>query len=108
MNWQICSDMIFVGINDSFEQLFQAIRRCWRFGQNRPVAAWMVSSEREGAVVANLRRKEEKYESMAAAMEAEMQEFCIAQLRTHNKSGREVRDAAQPMRFPSWLLQSEK
>jgi hypothetical protein len=36
MNWQHCSDMVFVGLNDSFEQLYQAIRRCWRFGQSRP------------------------------------------------------------------------
>ena len=95
--------MIYVGLNDSFEQLFQSIRRCWRFGQTRPVTAWLVSSEREGAVVANLRRKEEKYEAMAAAMEAEMQEFCIAQLRTDIKSGREIRDADKNMELPSWL-----
>ena len=103
MNFQQCNKMIYVGLNDSFEQLFQSIRRCWRFGQTRPVTAWLVSSEREGAVVANLRRKEEKYEAMAAAMEAEMQEFCIAQLRTDIKSGREIRDADKNMELPSWL-----
>src|SRR6185437_7246855 len=39
MNYQHCADMIFVGVNDSFEQIFQAIRRCWRFGQTKPVNA---------------------------------------------------------------------
>ena len=37
MNWQHCSRMVFVGLTDSFEQIYQAIRRCWRFGQSRPV-----------------------------------------------------------------------
>jgi hypothetical protein len=41
MNWQHCSDMVFVGLNDSFEQLYQAIRRCWRFGQTQPVNVYM-------------------------------------------------------------------
>jgi hypothetical protein len=106
MNFQRCSKMIFCGLNDSFEQLFQAIRRCWRFGQNSPVDVYMIASEREGAVVANLRRKEEKYEAMAAAMESEMQEFCIEQLRTHDKSGRLVRTANQDMELPSWLIET--
>ena len=31
MNWQNCNNMIFVGLSDSFEQFYQAVRRCWRF-----------------------------------------------------------------------------
>jgi hypothetical protein len=37
LNWQHCSRMIFVGASHSYEQTYQAIRRCWRFGQTRPV-----------------------------------------------------------------------
>jgi len=72
MNWQHCADTIFVGLNDSFEQVFQAVRRFWRFGQTKPVTAHFIASELEGAVVANLRRKEADAETMAEAMVAHM------------------------------------
>jgi len=58
MNFQNCSDMAFVGLSDSFEQYYQAVRRCWRFGQTREVSAHVIVSECEGAVVANIARKE--------------------------------------------------
>jgi hypothetical protein len=58
MNWQNCSNMIFVGLSDSYEQFYQAIRRCWRFGQLNEVNVHLVISEAEGAVKANIERKE--------------------------------------------------
>lgn len=68
MNWQHCADTGFVGMNDSWEQIYQAIRRFWRFGQTKPVTAHFIASEMEGAVVANIRRKDNDAERMAAAM----------------------------------------
>lgn len=68
MNWQHCADTGFVGLNDSFEQVYQAIRRFWRFGQTKPVNVQFIAAETEGAVVANIRRKEADAERMAAAM----------------------------------------
>lgn len=68
MNFQHCRNTIFVGLNDSFEQIYQAIRRFWRFGQTRPVTVHFIAAETEGAVVANLKRKEADAERMAAAM----------------------------------------
>lgn len=68
MNWQHCADTGFVGLSDSFEQVYQAIRRFWRFGQTRPVNVHFIAAETEGAVVANIRRKEADAERMAAAM----------------------------------------
>jgi len=68
MNWQHCADTGFVGLNDSFEQVYQAIRRFWRFGQKKPVNVQFIAAETEGAVVANIRRKEADAERMAAAM----------------------------------------
>ena len=50
LNWQHCSNMIFVGLSDSYEQLYQAIRRCWRLGQTKPVNVYIITSEAEGAV----------------------------------------------------------
>lgn len=58
MNWQHCSKMAFVGLSDSFEEYFQAVRRCWRFGQQLPVDVYIITSELEGSVVQNIRRKE--------------------------------------------------
>lgn len=68
MNWQHCADTGFVGLNDSFEQFYQAIRRFWRFGQTIPVNCHIIASELEGATVANIKRKEADAERMAAAM----------------------------------------
>lgn len=68
LNWQHCAQMAFVGLSDSFEGYYQAVRRCWRFGQKRPVTVHVVSSELEGAVVANIKRKGAMAEEMAAEL----------------------------------------
>jgi hypothetical protein len=68
MNWQHCADTGFVGLNDSFEQFYQAVRRFWRFGQTKPVTCHIIASELEGATVANIKRKEMDADRMAAAM----------------------------------------
>ena len=68
MNWQICSRVIFVGASHSYEQTYQAIRRCWRFGQTRPVDVHILRAETEGAIVANYLRKEADAERMAAEL----------------------------------------
>lgn len=72
LNWQHCADTIFVGLNDSFEQVYQAVRRFWRFGQTQPVNVHFVAASTEGAVLENLRRKEADAERMGAAMVAHM------------------------------------
>lgn len=58
MNWQHCAHVAFVGLSDSYEQFYQAIRRCWRFGQKRRVKCYVITANTEGAVVANIKRKE--------------------------------------------------
>lgn len=58
MNWQNCHNMIFVGLSDSFESYYQAVRRCWRFGQEHEVNGYIVISAREGAVKSNIERKQ--------------------------------------------------
>ena len=70
LNWQHCARMAFVGVTDSYEAYYQAVRRCWRFGQKRPVDVHVFSSATEGAVVANLRRKEAAAREMADALSA--------------------------------------
>lgn len=58
MNWQHCNKMIFTGLSDSYEQYYQAVRRCWRFGQEREVDVYIIISAREGAVKENIDRKQ--------------------------------------------------
>jgi DNA modification methylase len=65
MNWQRCARVIFVGLSDSFERYYQAIRRVWRFGQTREVMAYVVTADVEGAVVRNIESKQRKAEQMA-------------------------------------------
>jgi len=82
MNFQKCHNMAFVGLSDSYEQFYQAVRRCWRFGQDSIVNAHIVTGEREGAVVANIKRKEADMQSMYSGMVSHMAELMKAEL-TH-------------------------
>jgi DNA modification methylase len=75
LNWQNCHNVIFLGLSDSYEQLYQAVRRCWRFGQKEQVNVWTVTSSREGAVVENIKRKEADAATMAREMVANMHEI---------------------------------
>ena len=98
MNYQVCSHQAFVGVNDSWEQFYQAIRRCWRFGQNRPVHAHIIAASTEGNVLENLKRKEREAEEMAEEMLQNMQELTRMNLkgtvRSESNYAREVRDSA--------------
>lgn len=68
MNWQHCRNMAFVGLGDSFEAFYQAVRRCYRFGQGRAVHVHIIYSEAEGAIKANLERKYRQASEMSADM----------------------------------------
>lgn len=70
MNYQNCARMAFIGISDSYESFYQAVRRCWRFGQSRPVRVHLFASESERSVVDNLRRKEIDAQKMADELSA--------------------------------------
>jgi len=74
MNWQHCAHMAFVGLSYSYEQLYQALRRSWRFGQTRPVHAHLVVAESEGGVLASIRRKRDDHEALQRGMVAAMRE----------------------------------
>ena len=80
LNWQHCADMAFVGLSDSYEQFYQAVRRCWRFGQKQSVNVHVICAETEGAVVQNIKRKEREALAMAANMVEHMQDLNKAAL----------------------------
>jgi hypothetical protein len=75
MNFQVCHNMAFVGLSDSYEQYYQAVRRCWRFGQNHSVECKIITSDLEGAVVKNIERKEKDASRMAEEMVKYMHEI---------------------------------
>jgi superfamily II DNA or RNA helicase len=60
MNWQHCNNILFLGLSDSYESFYQAVRRCWRFGQKNDVTVHILTSDVEGAVTQNIQRKEMK------------------------------------------------
>lgn len=102
MNFQKCARIAFVGVTDSWESYYQAVRRCWRFGQKREVNVHIFASDLEGAVVANLKRKEADALAMSESLSAETREAVIREVigttRTTN-----IYSAATPLAVPSWL-----
>jgi hypothetical protein len=80
MNFQNCHQVAFVGLSHSYESFYQAIRRCWRFGQDSAVQAHVIYDWAEGAVVENLRRKEQEAGEMAEKMVAVMRASTMVQL----------------------------
>ena len=75
LNWQHCRNVIFMGLSDSYEDFYQAVRRCWRFGQKKEVHCYIVTSSNEGAVTENIKRKEKDAARMAEEMVNNMHEL---------------------------------
>lgn len=65
LNWQHCNRMIFLGASHSYEQTYQAIRRCWRFGQKRDVQVFVIRADVDSAIIENFRRKQKDAWDMA-------------------------------------------
>ena len=102
LNWQHCRRMAFVGVTDSFEAYYQAVRRCWRFGQTKDVHVHVFASEAEGSVVANLKRKERDALAMAESLSAETHESIIASV-VGTKRETNEHNAQHRVRVPAFL-----
>jgi hypothetical protein len=72
LNYQHCSRMAFVGLGDSYEQYYQAIRRCYRYGQTEIVRAHVIVSDLETQIAANVARKETQANQITSELVAEM------------------------------------
>lgn len=72
LNWQHCARMAFVGLSFSYEGYYQAIRRCWRFGQARPVQVHIACADTEEAIFSVISRKAGDHDAMKAEMAAAM------------------------------------
>lgn len=102
MNFQSCARMAFVGVNDSYEQFYQAIRRCWRFGQKRPVEVHIFASELEGEVVKNLLRKEQDAKVMGEELSAETREAVRAEVQGQTRQTIQYKPGLVAS-APAWL-----
>lgn len=103
MNWQNCHNVIFVGLSHSYEAYYQAIRRCWRFGQKYDVNVHVVYEEREGSVIKNIHRKDKEAKAMAESMVNLMKD---ESMRLFGQTSRIATDynPSIEMVIPDWLL----
>ncbi len=102
LNWQHCARMAFVGVTDSFEAYYQAVRRCWRFGQKREVMVHVFASELEGAVVANLKRKEADAMAMSESLSAETRDAVRSEVLGQSRQTNDYQPH-KPIAAPAWL-----
>lgn len=102
MNWQVCDHVLFVGLNDSWEDLYQAVRRVWRFGQKCEVRVHIVLDEREGTVLENVRSKDARALKMIGEMVGFTKELTKREI---HKAGREYvnYNPREEMEVPIWL-----
>lgn len=101
MDWSHCDRMIFVGRSYSYEAWYQAVRRCWRFGQKNTLHVHIVVAEGEAEIGRVIERKADDHETMKEEMRAAMLRAC----------GQEVRNkiAYEPthrVRLPEWMISS--
>ena len=106
MNFQNCSNMAFVGLSDSYEQFYQAVRRCWRFGQPNPVHAHIITGEREGNVVDNIKRKEADASAMFDGMVSHMATFIKKELSGFKQNKTDYTPKIE-MKLPAFMEESQ-
>ena len=102
LNWQHCNKMLFLGLSDSWEAFYQAVRRCYRFGQTKEVFVHVIISDREGAVLSNIKRKREQDEQMRAEMQAIMGDLVRANIKKSTVEKAEYKPQTA-MKLPSFL-----
>ncbi len=93
MNFQHCNHVTFFP-SHSFEQYYQGVRRCWRFGQKRPVQVDVITTEGEKEVLKNLQRKAKAADKMFTDL--------IRYMNDSISIDRNV-DYTQQERMPAWL-----
>lgn len=64
LNYQNCHNQIFASLDFSFEQLYQAIRRSYRFGQKHQVNIWLITTDTMKNVIQAIKEKQEQFENM--------------------------------------------
>lgn len=96
LNWQHCARVAFVGLSYSYEAFYQAIRRCWRFGQTREVQVHVAMAATERTIWDTIVRKRDDHDEMSRRMVAAMRE--AGQSDQVRKAYTETKPA-----FPAWI-----
>lgn len=102
-NFQSCHNMVFCGLSDSYERFYQAVRRCWRFGQKNPVDVYIILSEREMNVLDNIQRKQAQMDEMQRKMTALMREVTLSEIRHTTRITTDYKPAER-MEVPAWAI----
>jgi hypothetical protein len=102
MNFQNCHNMIFCGISDSYEQFYQAVRRCWRYGQNKPVNVHIIISEAEMNVLDNIKRKQADMDTMQSNMVALMRDVTMSEIKRTTRITTDYKPKKK-MEIPAWI-----
>lgn len=98
LNWQHCARQAFVGLSFSYEAYYQAVRRCWRYGQTRPVHVHVAMADTERQIYDVVRRKSGDHETMKGEMRAAMRRAVLEVARQRPY------DAKLAMTVPQWLM----
>jgi len=93
LNWQHCNRVVYFP-SHSYEQYYQAVRRCWRFGQKRPVTVDIVTTEGGSDIMRNLKRKAVAADEMFSALVRHMNDALAIDKTVNFNATQEV---------PSWL-----
>lgn len=101
-NFQSCHKMIFCGLSDSYERFYQAVRRCWRFGQKSPVDVYIILSEKEMNVLDNITRKQKQMDEMQRQMTALMREVTLSEIKHTTRITTEYKPTKE-MEMPAWI-----
>ena len=102
LNLQSCARMVFVGLSDSYESYYQCIRRCWRFGQQRPVDVHIVLADVERPIYDNVLDKERTARAITGGLVAAVAERNRADLFAGTSRG-DSYEPSLPLTLPSWL-----
>ena len=81
MNFQNCHEIIFCGLSDSYEQFYQAVRRCWRYGQTHAVNVHIIMSEAELNVLDNIKKKQSQMDALQENMIALMRDVTMSEIK---------------------------
>lgn len=81
LNWQHCPNMVFASLSHSYEDFYQCVRRCWRFGQKKPVQVHQVLMDSETHILENLQRKQREADEMVEQMVIHMAETMKSNMR---------------------------
>lgn len=101
LNWQHCDHQVFAGLSYSFEQYYQAVRRCWRFGQRNSVNVDIVLADSESGIQSVIANKETDHQLMQAGMAEAMREATMKEIGIDK--GKAVYTTSVKLSVPSFL-----